>query len=215
MASSFFGLVALAVTAPVRASRSTAFIEELPTSKPSSAPSPVIDHLPVSAVPVRLGAVIPEPGTGGKGTRPGARMVFAAWTADAAPCPPTAGRREIFLDRAGRRGYDDGKRGGGMEPDRADEFRVKNEELLKKVKGIVDEGNARTIIIKDEKGSTYFEIPLTVGVVGALFLPVLVAVGALAALASNFTIEVVRRDEPAAGGPPEAPPPDTGKKTGA
>ena len=102
-----------------------------------------------------------------------------------------------------------------MEPDRADEFRVKGEELLKKVKGIIDEGNARTIIIKDEKGATYFEIPLTVGVVGALFLPVLVAVGALAALASNFTIEVVRRDEPAAGGPPEAPPPDAGKKPGA
>ncbi len=82
-----------------------------------------------------------------------------------------------------------------MEPDHANEFRVKGEEMMKKVKDLVHEGNVRKIIIKDEKGSTYLEIPLSFGVVGALFLPVLAAVGALAALASNFTIEVIRRDD--------------------
>jgi hypothetical protein len=101
-----------------------------------------------------------------------------------------------------------------MEPDRADEFRVKGEELLKKVRDIVHEGNVRRIIIKDEKGATYFEIPLTIGVVGALFLPVLAAVGAVAALASNFTIEVVKSDEPSAGGKPGTPP-DAGGIQGA
>jgi hypothetical protein len=82
-----------------------------------------------------------------------------------------------------------------MEPEQGNEFKVKGEELLRKVRDIVHEGNVRRIIIKDEKGETFIEIPLTVGVVGALFLPVLAAVGALAALASNFTLQVVRKDD--------------------
>jgi hypothetical protein len=81
-----------------------------------------------------------------------------------------------------------------MEPDKTNEFKVKGEELLRKVKDIVHEGNVRKIIIKDDKGGTYLEIPLTFGVVGALLAPVLAAVGALAALASNFTLEVVRKE---------------------
>jgi hypothetical protein len=75
-----------------------------------------------------------------------------------------------------------------------EEFRVKGEELLKKVKDLVHEGNIRRLIIKDDKGNTFMEIPLTFGVVGVVLAPVLAAVGALAAMASNFTIEVVRRD---------------------
>jgi len=82
-----------------------------------------------------------------------------------------------------------------MEPDKANEFRVKGEELLRKIKEIVHEGNVRKIIIKDDKGSPYVEIPLAFGVVGALLAPVLAAVGALAALASNFTLEVVRKED--------------------
>jgi hypothetical protein len=82
-----------------------------------------------------------------------------------------------------------------MEPDKKNEFKVKGEELLRKVKEIVHEGNVRKIIIKDDKGSTYLEIPLTLGVVGALVAPILAAVGALAALASNFTLEVVRHED--------------------
>jgi hypothetical protein len=82
-----------------------------------------------------------------------------------------------------------------MEPDKANEFRVRGEELLKKIKEIVHEGNVRKIIIKDDKGTTYLEIPFTIGVVGALLAPVLAAIGALAALASNFTLEVVKTEE--------------------
>ena len=82
-----------------------------------------------------------------------------------------------------------------MEPEQGNEFRVKGEELLRKVKDIVHEGNVRKIIIKDDKGNPYMEIPLSFGVVGALVAPVLAAVGALAALASNFTLEVVRRED--------------------
>lgn len=82
-----------------------------------------------------------------------------------------------------------------MEPDRMNEFKVKGEELMRKVKDIVHEGNVRRIIIKDDKGNPYLEIPLSIGVVGAIVAPVLAAIGALAALASNFTLEVVRKDE--------------------
>lgn len=78
----------------------------------------------------------------------------------------------------------------------AREFKVKGEELLKKVKDLIHEGNIRKIIIKDEKGNTFMEIPLAFGVVGAVLAPVLAAVGALAAMVSNFTVEVVKKDEP-------------------
>jgi hypothetical protein len=88
-----------------------------------------------------------------------------------------------------------------MQPDKSNEFKVKGEELLRKVREIVHEGNARRIIIKDEKGETYLEIPLTLGVVGALFLPVVAALGAMAALVSNFTLQVVRREDEEPQGP--------------
>ncbi len=98
-----------------------------------------------------------------------------------------------------------------MEPNHASEFKVKGEELLRKVKELIHEGNVRRIIIKDDKGATYMEIPFTFGLVGALFLPVLAAVGALAALASNFTLEVVRREDETAAKKESAPADAAGK----
>lgn len=74
------------------------------------------------------------------------------------------------------------------------EIRVAGEDLLRKVKELAHEGNIRRIIIKDDQGKTYLEVPLSIGVVGALLLPVWAAIGALAAMASNFTIEVVKRE---------------------
>jgi hypothetical protein len=71
-----------------------------------------------------------------------------------------------------------------------EEFRVSGGEILNKVKEIIHEGNVRRIILKDDQGKTFMEIPLTVGVVGALVAPILAAVGAVAALASNLTIVV-------------------------
>lgn len=75
------------------------------------------------------------------------------------------------------------------------QFHVSGDELLKKVKEIIHEGNANRIIIKNEEGKTFLEIPVTIGLIGALLLPVFAAVGALAALVSKFTIEVIRKDE--------------------
>lgn len=74
------------------------------------------------------------------------------------------------------------------------EFKVKGEELLKRVKEIIHEGNVRRIIIKDEKGNVFLEIPLTFGLVGAFLAPVWAAVGALAALVNNFNIEIVKKE---------------------
>ncbi|HMA54169.1 MAG TPA: DUF4342 domain-containing protein [Acidobacteriota bacterium] len=71
-----------------------------------------------------------------------------------------------------------------------EEFRLNGGEVLNKVKEIIHEGNVRRIILKDEHGKIFMEIPLTVGVVGAIVAPVLAAVGAVAALASNLTIVV-------------------------
>lgn len=73
---------------------------------------------------------------------------------------------------------------------RFEEFRMNGGEILNKVKEIIHEGNVRRIILKDERGKTFMEIPLTVGVVGAIVAPILAAVGAVAALASNLTIVV-------------------------
>ncbi len=80
--------------------------------------------------------------------------------------------------------------------DMRSEFKVRGEELIKKVKDLIHEGNIRRIIIKDEQGKPYVEIPLTLGVVGVVLAPVWAAIGALAAMASNFKIEVVKREEP-------------------
>ncbi len=73
---------------------------------------------------------------------------------------------------------------------RFEEFKIEGGELVNKVKELIHEGNVRRIILKDENGKTFMEIPLTVGVVGAVFAPILAAVGAIAALASNLTIVV-------------------------
>lgn len=70
-------------------------------------------------------------------------------------------------------------------------FKVEGTELLGRVKQILAEGNARSIVIKQD-GRRIAEFPLTVGLVGAVFAPVLAAVGALAAVLSRCTIEVER-----------------------
>jgi len=75
-----------------------------------------------------------------------------------------------------------------------EEFTVNGEELLAKVKSLINEGNIRRIIIKDDAGKILVEFPLTFGVVGALLAPVLAAVGAIAALVTKCTIIVERRD---------------------
>jgi len=77
---------------------------------------------------------------------------------------------------------------------RTEEFKVSGEDLLRKVKEIINEGNVRRIIVKGKDGKTIVELPLTVGIVGAAIAPLLAAVGAIAALVTECTI-VVEREE--------------------
>ena len=70
------------------------------------------------------------------------------------------------------------------------EFRVKGEDLLKKVKDVIREGNIRQITIKNKQGKVLAVFPLTAGIVGAVFAPILAAVGALAALVTECVISV-------------------------
>jgi hypothetical protein len=82
----------------------------------------------------------------------------------------------------------------------SEEFRVNGDALVAKLKELLREGNIRRIIIKNDKGEILIEIPLTLGMVGAIVLPVWAALGAIAALAANLTIVVEKVDETPAGG---------------
>ena len=77
----------------------------------------------------------------------------------------------------------------------SEEFRVNGEELIAKVKNLVNEGNIRRIIIKDKEGKVIFEIPLTFGILGALIAPQLAALGAIAALVTEATVVVEKDDK--------------------
>lgn len=73
-------------------------------------------------------------------------------------------------------------------------FKVEGVRLVGKVKELIKEGNVRRIIIKDKNGKSLVEFPLTIGVVGAVLVPVLAAVGALAALLTECSITVEREE---------------------
>lgn len=73
-------------------------------------------------------------------------------------------------------------------------FKVSGDEILSKVKEIIKEGNARKIIIKNEKDEIVMEFSLTIGAIGVVLAPIFAAVGTLAALASNCTIIVEKKD---------------------
>jgi len=83
---------------------------------------------------------------------------------------------------------------GSRERDCWEEHWVSGDRVLEKVREIVREGNVRRLIIRNEERKTIVEIPLTVGVVGAMVAPVWAAIGAIAALVSNCSIQVERED---------------------
>lgn len=102
---------------------------------------------------------------------------------------------------------------------RVEEFTLNGDEVVARVKELIQEGNVRRLVIKNEDGRVLLEVPLTIGVVGGVigvaFLPVLAAIGALAALATRLSI-VVERTEDGPGdqpvervspGPPGSEPP--------
>jgi hypothetical protein len=72
-------------------------------------------------------------------------------------------------------------------------FKVSGDELLSKIKEIIKEGNARKVIIKNEKEETIIEFPLTIGALGVILAPVFAAIGAIAALVTECTIIVEKK----------------------
>jgi CBS domain-containing protein len=79
---------------------------------------------------------------------------------------------------------------GDQEKFRTEEFRVSGDALLAKVRELVHEGRIRRVLIKNDEDRALIDLPLPVGVVGALLLPQLAALGAIAALVTHCTIVV-------------------------
>jgi hypothetical protein len=73
-----------------------------------------------------------------------------------------------------------------------EKFKVAGKDLGDKIRELIHEGNVRRIIIKDEHGHTFLEIPLTVATIGVVAAPVLAAVGAIATLVSKCEVVVER-----------------------
>lgn len=78
-----------------------------------------------------------------------------------------------------------------------EQYQVYGNQLVDKVKELLHEGNVRRVTIKHD-GKTVLEVPMTVAAVGVLVAPVIAALGAFAALATECTIEVERDPEPPA-----------------
>ena len=75
-----------------------------------------------------------------------------------------------------------------------EEIPVSADNLIKKVKELLHEGNVNKIIVKDDNEKTLLEIPATVGVIGTVLAPWLAALGVIAALATNCRIVVERKE---------------------
>lgn len=75
-----------------------------------------------------------------------------------------------------------------------EEYSVSGSTLVDRVRELLHEGNVTRIIVKDDKGKLLLEIPVTVGVIGTVLAPWLVALGVIAALVANCRIVVERRE---------------------
>ncbi|MDT8369493.1 MAG: DUF4342 domain-containing protein [Longimicrobiales bacterium] len=87
-----------------------------------------------------------------------------------------------------------GAEAGARGESRGERYRVKGEELLSRVKEIVREGNVRRITIRNDEDRVLLSFPLSAGVIGAALLPMWAAIGAVAALVGNCSIDVERRE---------------------
>jgi len=84
-----------------------------------------------------------------------------------------------------------------------EEIQVLGRDLVGKITELVHEGNVRRVIVKDEHGNTFVEIPVTVAAIGVIAVPLLAALGALSALVAKFSIVIVRSEPTEPPKPPE------------
>ncbi len=80
-----------------------------------------------------------------------------------------------------------------MSANHFEEFKVAGKHLTEKISNLIAEGNVRNITIKDKDGHAVVQLPLTVGVIGAVVAPMLAAVGAIAALLTECSISIERK----------------------
>ena len=80
-----------------------------------------------------------------------------------------------------------------MKKEQQEEFKVSNKELEGKIREVIKSGEAQRIIIENENHEKIIEIPLTVGTVEAVFVPVLAAVSAIAAISTNYIIVEIKK----------------------
>jgi uncharacterized membrane protein YeaQ/YmgE (transglycosylase-associated protein family) len=73
-------------------------------------------------------------------------------------------------------------------------FSINADDLVKRVRGLLHEGNVTRIIVRNEKGGLLLELPVTAGLIGAVIAPWLAALGAIAALVTRCTVTVERRE---------------------
>jgi uncharacterized membrane protein YvbJ len=74
-----------------------------------------------------------------------------------------------------------------------EEYVVRSEDLVAKIKELIHQGDISRIVVKDENGKTLLEIPAWAGIVGTILAPWLAALGAIAALATRCTITVIKQ----------------------
>jgi hypothetical protein len=75
-----------------------------------------------------------------------------------------------------------------------EEFSVSSDDLVKRVKDLLHEGNVTRIILRDPEGKILLEVPAAAGLIGAILAPWLAALGAVAAFVTECTIAVERRE---------------------
>jgi len=73
-----------------------------------------------------------------------------------------------------------------------EEFEISGDKVIAKVKELLHEGNIRRVSLKTEDDKTLIEVPLTIGVAGAILVPVWAAIGAIAAMVAKLRIVVER-----------------------
>ena len=75
-----------------------------------------------------------------------------------------------------------------------EEFQINGSAVFDKIKALLQQGNIRRIVIKNEDGKKLFELSLTMGVaaglVATLIAPLFIALGFVGMLAARLTIVV-------------------------
>ena len=68
------------------------------------------------------------------------------------------------------------------------------DEIIAKVEELLKEGNLKRIIIKDQNGDLYMEIPVVAGVIITIAAPLVTAIGVIAGFAAKFSVEIITKD---------------------